>query len=98
VRLQGRAVLFALPRKAVAFLTLFTVRRKPWRTGVSLPAGSDEGYSPSTSAAFLKNCCTKKLLSCSAALRLQKLIFVFLRGETFLFTLFILFQSYNQSG
>jgi hypothetical protein len=43
---------------------------------VSLPAGSDEGYSPSTSAAFLKNCCTKKLLYCSAALRLQKLISV----------------------
>jgi hypothetical protein len=35
--------LFALPRKAVAFLTLFTVRRKPWRMGVSLPAGSDKG-------------------------------------------------------
>jgi hypothetical protein len=29
--------------------------------GVSLPAGSDKGFSPLTSAAFLKNCCTKKL-------------------------------------
>jgi hypothetical protein len=29
--------------------------------GVSLPAGSDKGCSPLTSAAFLKNCCTKKL-------------------------------------
>jgi hypothetical protein len=28
---------------------------------VSLPAGSDKGFSPLTSAAFLKNCCTKKL-------------------------------------
>jgi hypothetical protein len=30
--------------------------------GVSSPAGDDKGYSPLTSAAFLKNCCTKKLL------------------------------------
>jgi hypothetical protein len=29
---------------------------------VSSPAGYDKGYSPLTSAAFLKNCCTKKLL------------------------------------
>jgi hypothetical protein len=29
---------------------------------------------PKPSAAFLKNCCTKKLLSCSAVLWLQKLI------------------------
>jgi hypothetical protein len=67
--------LFALPRKAVAFLTHFTVRQSVAQR-VSLPAGSDEGFSPSTSAAFLKNCCTKKLLSRSAALRLQKLIFM----------------------
>jgi hypothetical protein len=63
--------LFALPRKAVAFLTLFTVRQSVAQR-VSLPAGSDEGYSPSTSAAFLKNCCTKKLLYCFAVLRLKK--------------------------
>jgi hypothetical protein len=30
--------------------------------GVSSPAGDDKGYSPLTLAAFLKNCCTKKLL------------------------------------
>jgi hypothetical protein len=30
--------------------------------GVSSPAGDDKGFSPLTSAAFLKNCCTKKLL------------------------------------
>jgi hypothetical protein len=30
--------------------------------GVSSPAGDDKGSSPLTSAAFLKNCCTKKLL------------------------------------
>jgi hypothetical protein len=29
---------------------------------VSSPAGDDKGSSPLTSAAFLKNCCTKKLL------------------------------------
>jgi hypothetical protein len=61
--------LSALPRKAVAFLTLFSVRRGVAQ-GVSLPAGSDKGYSPLTSAAFLKNCCTKKL---SILLRLQYL-------------------------
>jgi hypothetical protein len=59
--------LFALPRKAVAFLTHFSVRRSVAQ-GISLPAGSDKGYSPLTSAAFLKNCCTKKL---SILLRLQ---------------------------
>jgi hypothetical protein len=40
--------------------------------GVSSPAGDDKGSSPLTSAAFLKNCCTKKLL----ILLLQKLISV----------------------
>jgi hypothetical protein len=30
--------------------------------GVSSPAGGDKGCSPLSSAAFLKNCCTKKLL------------------------------------
>jgi hypothetical protein len=57
----GRAVLFALPRKAVAFLTLLSVCRSMAR-GVSSPVGDDKGSSPLTSAAFLKNCCTKKLL------------------------------------
>jgi hypothetical protein len=52
--------LSALPRKAIAFLTLFTVRLSVAQ-GVSLSADSDKGCSPLTSAAFLKNCCTKKL-------------------------------------
>jgi hypothetical protein len=30
--------------------------------GVSSSAGDDKGCSPLTLAAFLKNCCTKKLL------------------------------------
>jgi hypothetical protein len=55
------AVLFALPRKAVAFLTHLSVCRS-MAQGVSSPAGDDKGSSPLTSAAFLKNCCTKKLL------------------------------------
>jgi len=42
---QGRAVLFAPPRKAVAFLTTLSVCQKDG-TGISLPAGSDQGYSP----------------------------------------------------
>jgi hypothetical protein len=37
--------------------------------GVSSPAGDDKGCSPLTSAAFLKNCCTKKL----SILSLQKI-------------------------
>jgi hypothetical protein len=44
----GRAVLLALPRKAVAFLTHLSVCRS-------------YGEESLTSAAFLKNCCTKKL-------------------------------------
>ncbi len=60
---QGGAVLLAPPRKAVAFLTTPSVCQKHG-TGISLPAGSDEGYSPWTSPAFLKNCCIKKLLFC----------------------------------
>jgi hypothetical protein len=35
--------------------------------GVSSPAGDDKGSSPLTSAAFLKNCCTKKLFNFIAA-------------------------------
>ena len=58
---QGGAVLFAPPRKAVAFLTTPSVCQKDG-TGISLPAGSDQGCSPLTSPTFLKNCCTKKLL------------------------------------
>ncbi|MEE1537699.1 MAG: hypothetical protein UGF38_10250, partial [Ruminococcus sp.] len=42
---QGGAVLFAPPRKAVAFLTTRSVCQKHG-TGISLPAGSDQGYSP----------------------------------------------------
>ena len=42
---QGGAVLFAPPRKAVAFLTTLSVCQKDG-TGISLPAGSDQGYSP----------------------------------------------------
>ena len=42
---QGEAVLFAPPRKAVAFLTTLSVCQKDG-TGISLPAGSDQGYSP----------------------------------------------------
>ena len=42
---QGGAVLFAPPRKAVAFLTTPSVCQKHG-TGISLPAGSDQGYSP----------------------------------------------------
>ena len=42
---QGGAVLFAPPRKAVAFLTTLSVCQKHG-TGISLPAGSDQGYSP----------------------------------------------------
>ncbi|MCI5553889.1 MAG: hypothetical protein MR378_03230 [Ruminococcus sp.] len=42
---QGGAVLFASPRKAVAFLTTRSVCQKDG-TGISLPAGSDQGYSP----------------------------------------------------
>ena len=57
---QGGAVLFAPPRKAVAFLTTRSVCQKHG-TGISLPAGSDQGYSPWTSPAFLKNCWIKKL-------------------------------------
>jgi hypothetical protein len=37
--------------------------------GVSLPAGSDKGYSPLTSAAFSRNCCTKKLFFSSTRKR-----------------------------
>ena len=58
---QDGAVLFAPPRKAVAFLTTPSVCQKHG-TGISLPAGSDQGYSPWTSPAFLKNCWIKKLL------------------------------------
>ena len=60
---QGGAVLFAPPRKAVAFLTAPSVCQKHG-TGISLPAGSDQGYSPWTSPAFLKNCWIKKLFVC----------------------------------
>ena len=60
---QGGAVLFAPPRKAVAFLTTPSVCQKHG-TGISLPAGSDQGYSPWTSPAFLKNCWIKKLFIC----------------------------------
>ena len=42
---QGGAILFAPPRKAVAFLTTPSVCQKHG-TGISLPAGSDQGYSP----------------------------------------------------
>ena len=42
---QGGAVLFAPPRKAIAFLTTLSVCQKDG-TGISLPAGSDQGYSP----------------------------------------------------
>ena len=42
---QGGAVLFAPPRKALAFLTTPSVCQK-YGTGISLPAGSDQGYSP----------------------------------------------------
>ena len=42
---QGGAVLFAPPRKAVAFLTTPSVCQKHG-TRISLPAGSDQGYSP----------------------------------------------------
>ena len=42
---QGGAVLFAPPRKAVAFLTTPSVCQKHG-TGISLPAGSDQGCSP----------------------------------------------------
>ena len=42
---QGGAVLFAPPRKAVAFLTTRSVCQKHG-TGISLPAGSDQGCSP----------------------------------------------------
>ena len=42
---QGEAVLFAPPRKAVAFLTTLSVCQKDG-TGISLPASSDQGYSP----------------------------------------------------
>ena len=42
---QGGAVLFAPPRKAVAFLTTPSVCQKDG-TGISLPAGSDQGCSP----------------------------------------------------
>ena len=42
---QGGAVLFAPPRKAIAFLTTPSVCQKHG-TGISLPAGSDQGYSP----------------------------------------------------
>ncbi len=42
---QGGAVLFAPPRKAVAFLTTRSVCQEHG-TGISLPAGSDQGYSP----------------------------------------------------
>ena len=58
---QGGAVLFAPSRKAFAFLTTLSVCQKHG-TGISLPAGSDQGYSPWTSPAFLKNCWIKKLL------------------------------------
>ena len=58
---QGGAVLFAPPRKAVAFLTTPSVCQKHG-TGISLPAGSDQGCSPWTSPTFLKNCWIKKLL------------------------------------
>ena len=42
---QGGAVLFAPPRKAVAFFTTPSVCQKHG-TGISLPAGSDQDYSP----------------------------------------------------
>ena len=58
---QGGAVLFAPPRKALAFLTTPSVCQKHG-TGISLPAGSDQGCSPWTSPTFLKNCWIKKLL------------------------------------
>ena len=48
------------PRKAFAFLTTPSVCQKHG-TRISLPAGSDQGYSPWTSPAFLKNCWIKKL-------------------------------------
>ena len=42
---QGGAFLFAPPRKAIAFLTTPSVCQKHG-TEISLPAGSDQGYSP----------------------------------------------------
>ena len=45
IRSHKAAVLFAPPRKAVAFLTTRSVCQKDG-TGISLPAGSDQGYSP----------------------------------------------------
>ena len=42
---QGEAVLFAPPQKAVAFLITLSVCQKHG-TGISLPAGSDQGCSP----------------------------------------------------
>jgi len=42
---QGGAILFAPPRKAVAFLTTPSVCQKHG-TEISLPAGSDQGCSP----------------------------------------------------
>ncbi|WP_443719766.1 hypothetical protein, partial [Ruminococcus callidus] len=58
----GKAVLFAFPRKSVDFLTLFSVCPKHG-TEISLSADSDQGFSPWTSPAFLKNCWTEKLYS-----------------------------------
>ena len=66
---QGGAVLFAPPRKALAFLTTPSVCQKH-DTGISLPAGSDQGYSPWTSPAFLKNCWIKKLfVACGSSFK-----------------------------
>ena len=50
---QGGAVLFAPPRKAVAFLTAPSVCQKHG-TEISLPAGSDQGYSPTPRQHFWK--------------------------------------------
>jgi hypothetical protein len=57
----GRAVLFALPRNPVGFLTLFAVRMSIAQS-VSLSADSDKGFSPLTSAAFFIKLLHQKIL------------------------------------
>ena len=46
--------------QSVDFLTLFSVRQKHGAE-ISLSADSDQGFSPWTSPAFLKNCWSEKL-------------------------------------
>jgi hypothetical protein len=46
--------------ESVDFLTLFSVRQKHGAE-ISLSANSDQGFSPWTSPAFLKNCWSEKL-------------------------------------